>query len=264
MKFAALITLVSFAVASAEGGVRLLKDKKTNPAPNPGPTPVGNPSPVANPVPIAVPVPVGVPVPVPFPVAVPVPAVPTVPQNCCQFYQQLLALDSACSNAAQQGLLAFNLQTFANLQFTCEVTPQSIVALQSNLKAARANFVSYLAPILQKLTPITQVCFAQNVLLPLTFACDSRVINENTFAVSPAPKFANHINDYMCCSASGAPAPQPIHDAQVLLPLTVSSQITGSGAAFAGNANYCTDVGVGGGGVVAPEKQLFRFANCGL
>jgi hypothetical protein len=129
-----------------------------------------------------------------IPVAVAAYAPVYIPKNCCEFSLILSELDSACHNAVREGRVALSHQAFENNDFSCEVPPKSILALQENLKIARINYVNFLTLALQNMH-----------LSSFTFACEARYIDENTFKTKSAPqKNLDAIEDYLCCAT-----PQP-------------------------------------------------------
>lgn len=231
MRIAGLLVTVFIALASADkSGRRLKTNKDVVPAPVPLSNPGGNPSPYAVPVPV--------PTPVALPVAVPVPVALGVPQDCCQFITQLVTLDLACYTAVVHGLTAFNLQTFANKDFSCEANSQSIIGLQNNLKAARLNYVQFLIPILNKLTPVNQNCFS---LTPSSFefACEPTVYDATTFNFIRYPRNRNLIRDYVCCAPRAV-----LYDPNTFVTPT-------NPASNSNKVDFCTDVQIGATGLDA-------------
>jgi hypothetical protein len=128
-----------------------------------------------------------------------------IPKNCCEFSVMLNELDSACHNAVREGRVALSHQAFESNDFSCEVPPKSIIALQNNLKVASLNYLNFLTLALQGLYPgVNQNCFALH-LSSFTFACEARYIDQNTFKTKSArQKDLDAIEDYLCCST-----PQP-------------------------------------------------------
>jgi hypothetical protein len=220
MRVTVTLLLAAIATATANDRSRLLK--KQAPVASP-PSPVA--SPVANPVPVPVPVPV--PTPVAFPVAVVTPVGPAVPQNCCEFLSQMVALDNACMAAATQGALGLALQTFQLSQATCQVTTGNVLALQTNFLTARTNFRNYLVAVRAGLTPVKQDCF--NVAYKFPFNCE---LYKTDFSTQTLPKNYNSLKDLVCCPTApntGVAAVigvQNIYDPNIFYPVSSGALLT--------------------------------------
>jgi hypothetical protein len=146
---------------------------------------------------------------IPVPVAAYAPVY--IPKNCCEFNIILSELDSACHNAVREGRVALSHQAFESNDFSCEVPPKSILALQDNLKIARINYLNFLTLALQQIYPgVNQNCFGLH-LSSFTFSCEDQYIDGNTFKTKRAPvKSLDAIEDYLCCAT---PQPPILNDA---------------------------------------------------
>jgi hypothetical protein len=146
---------------------------------------------------------------IPVPVAAYIPVY--IPKNCCEFNIILSELDNACHNAVREGRIALSHQAFESNDFSCEVPPKSILALQDNLKIARINYLNFLTLALQNIYPgVNQNCFGLH-LSSFTFSCEDQYIDGSTFKTKSAPvKSLDAIEDYLCCAT---PQPPILNDA---------------------------------------------------